>query len=113
MKTRRFWISLTKVWALAVCSVSVLTVTLLGSCRSKKTVVADGSVVSSVDEQQRLRDMVIQSDSIRKVLDQRSRALMYGPPDLMERRAQENLRMRAQIDSLDAEIERINKKDNR
>ena len=55
------------------------------------------------------REMQIKSDSLKQELDRRSRALIYGPPEVMKRRADENLRMREQADSLDAEIDKLRK----
>ena len=104
-KTR---IILSRAWAVAVCSVGVALVALLGACRSKKAVATDREDVK-VDPQERIREMQIKSDSLKQELDRRSRALIYGPPEVMQRRADENRRMREQADSLDSEIDKLRK----
>ena len=71
-KTR---IILSRAWAVAVCSVGVALVALLGACRSKKAVATDREDVK-VDTQERIREMQIKlmnfmrnpkMESIRKV----------------------------------------------
>lgn len=108
MTYRKLKIYLSKGWTLTVCSVSVAVIALMGSCRSKKVNKSSESVqaenVMSLDE------MVLRSDSLKQVLDRRSRSLIYGPPEVMQRRAAENEAMRHEIDSLDNEINKARNK---
>lgn len=99
---------MSKVWTLIVCTLSVAVITLTGSCRSKK-VTKEKEPVSSA-ETMSLDDMIFRSDSIRQVLDKRSRSLIYGPPEVIQRRAAENEAMRHELDSLETEIKKIRNK---
>lgn len=105
MANRKIRIALSKVWTLTACLLSVAVVSLTGSCRSKK-VPKEKEVISSAQSMS-LDDMLFRSDSLKQVLDQRSRSLIYGPPEVMQRRAAENEAMRHEIDSLDNEIKKI------
>ena len=103
MAYRRFSIILSKGWTLLVCLFSVLIVVC--SCRSKKVSKTE-EPVQKVDAAT-LDKMMLRSDSLKRVLDNRSRSLIYGTPEVMERRAAENEAMRHEIDSLDNEIQKM------
>lgn len=105
MANSRYRILMSKGWTVAVCALSVLVLALTGSCRSKK-VAKEKEPVSSA-ESMSLDDMMFRVDSLKQVLDRRSRSLIYGPPEVMQRRAAENEAMRHEIDSLDAEIKKM------
>ena len=45
--------------------------------------------------------MIKQVNSLKKDLSDRMNSVIYGTPEVMQRRAQENRAMRARIDSLD------------
>jgi hypothetical protein len=101
MAYKRFRIVLSKGWTLLVCLVSVVVVVC--SCRSKKVNKSEEPVQQEADPVE-LDKMMLRSDSLKRVLDNRSRSLIYGTPDVMQRRAAENESMRREIDSIDNEI---------
>lgn len=102
MKFRNIRIVFTKGLALLVYFFTV--VFLACSCRSKK--VDKSSETNQVFDAQTLDEMILRSDSLKKELENRSRALIYGTPEVMQRRAAENEAMRHEIDSLDNEIKK-------
>jgi len=96
-------------WTVTVCFFSLAVLSLLGSCRSKKVtktpdVTETEQTVNRSVNAQTVRDMEVRVESLKKELDNRSRALIYGPPEIMERRAEQNRQMRTEIDSLEREI---------
>ena len=105
MANSRYRILMSKGWTVAVCALSVLALALTGSCRSKKLAKEKDPVSST--ESMSLDDMMFRADSLKQVLDRRSRSLIYGPPEVMQRRAAENEAIRHEIDSLDAEIKKM------
>ena len=128
-------IFLSKGWMLTVCSVSVAVIALMGSCRSKKVnktaepdVTEDQSAQEVVEEyltrgdgerltpvrvmpgdSQRVQDLIRQTNSLKEEVSGRMRSVIYGTPEIMQRRAQENEAMRNRIDSLDNEINKARK----
>ena len=62
----------------------------------------DDTVVKTTDDR---REMLRQRISdIRAVLEERSNAEVYGPPEVMEAYAKENRRLQAEADSLENEL---------
>ena len=103
MKFRNIRIVFTKGWTLLVCLFTVVIIAC--SCRSKK--VSKSPEPDPVFDAQALDKMTLRVDSLKKVLDYRSRALIYGTPEIMQRRAAENEAIRHEIDSLDNEIKKM------
>ena len=107
----------------------------MGSCRSKKVnktaepdVTEDQSAQEVVEEyltrgdgerltpvrvmpgdSQRVQDLIRQTNSLKEEVSGRMRSVIYGTPEIMQRRAQENEAMRNRIDSLDNEINKARK----
>ena len=130
MKFRKIKLFVSKGWALLVCSFSVAVLALMSSCRSKKVdkapdvpdedsseEVMDGFIVSRMGEgltpmvalpgdSKAVRDMIEESNSLKETLGRRMNSLIYGPPEMMERRAAENEQMRHKIDSIDAKVKK-------
>ncbi|MBO7050822.1 MAG: hypothetical protein J6W42_09470 [Bacteroidaceae bacterium] len=135
MTYRKLKIYLSKCWTLTVCSLSVAVIALMGSCRSKKVnktaepdVTEDLSAQEVVEEyltrgdgerltpvrvmpgdSQRVQDLIRQTNSLKEEVSGRMRSVIYGTPEIMQRRAQENEAMRNRIDSLDNEINKSRK----
>lgn len=135
MAYKRFRIALSRGWTLIVCSLSVLVLTITG-CRSKKVNKAvqedfadDAPLQEASDESDIARSrtdmapiivlpgdsketkaMIDQVNSLKDELSGRMNSVIYGPPEVMQRRAEENRQMRAQIDSLSNEINKARKK---
>ena len=136
MAYKRFRIVLSRGWTLIVCSVSVAVLALCG-CRSKKVnktpevveeeeestsqVVAQDYVNSRAGrslspilelpgDSKAVRDMIQESNALRETLSRSMNSVVYGPPEVMERRAAENEKMRHQIDSIDNEINKARQK---
>ena len=135
MTYRKLKIYLSKGWTLMVCSLSVAVIALMGSCRSKKVnktaepdVAEDKSAQEVVDDyltrsdgerltpvrvmpgdSQRVQDLIRQTNSLKEEVSGRMRSVIYGTPEIMQRRAQENEAMRNRIDSLDNEINKARK----
>lgn len=135
MAYKRFRIVLSKGWTLLVCSLSVAALALTVSCRSKKvnkqaepepaddqlSQDAEGTLtrrladdmapmVTLPDDSKEVKDMIRQVNSLKDELSGRMNSVIYGPPELMQRRALENREMRARIDSLSNEINKARKK---
>ncbi|MBR5707694.1 MAG: hypothetical protein IKX55_09035 [Bacteroidaceae bacterium] len=135
MAYKRFRIFLSKGWTLLVCSLSVAVLALMGSCRSKKvnktaqedpieeppleeldeTTVSRSRtemtpVVALPSDSRETKAMIEQVNSLKEELSSRMNSVIYGPPEMMQRRAEENRKMRAQIDSLSNEINKARKK---
>lgn len=135
MAYKRFRIFLSKGWTLLVCSLSVAVLALMGSCRSKKvnktaqedpieeppleeldeTTVSRSRtemtpVVALPSDSRETKAMIEQVNSLKEELSARMNSVIYGPPEMMQRRAEENRKMRAQIDSLSNEINKARKK---
>ena len=135
MAYRKFRIALSKGWTLILCSVSVAVLALLGSCRSKKVAknqaeVADedeaaevvddyisskagGDLTPSVSlpgDSKAVKDLIRESNELKEDLSKRMNSVIYGPPEMMQRRAAENQQMRNKIDSLDTEIRKARQK---
>ena len=135
MKFRKLIIKVSKGWALIVCSISVAVFALAG-CRSKKVnksadadAVDDNPTADVVEESddsgtrndlspililpsdsKETKELIEQVNSLKEELSGRMNSVIYGPPEVMQRRAQENRAMRAQIDSLSNEINKARKK---
>ena len=135
MAYRKFRIVLAKGWTLLVCSLSVAVLALTASCRSKKvsksaeTVLEETTPEEEVvdeyistrtndltptavlpDDSQAVKDMIKESNALKEEVSGRMRSVIYGPPEMMQRRAQENEAMRHKIDSLDTEIRKARQK---
>lgn len=130
MRFRKIRLFLSRGWTFIVCSISVVVLGLMASCRSKKVIKTaevtekeDNSQELVTDEyfnsrnrngftpmavlpgdSQEIKDMIRESNSLKENLSGRMRSVIYGTPEIMERRAQENAQMRHKIDSLDTEI---------
>ncbi len=124
MAYRKFRIALSKGWTYMICSLSVAVLALVG-CRSKKvaqeqqepeplqdaTDVVDeevstrsGSLTQTLvlpGDSKEVQEMIRQVNSLKKDLSDRMNSVIYGTPEVMQRRAQENRALRARIDSLD------------
>ena len=135
MAYKRFRIVLSRGWTLIVCSVSVAVLALSG-CRSKKvnktvevdsvednpaTNVMDDSATpgSTTDmapivvlpgDSKKTKEMIQQVNTLKDELSGRMNTVIYGPPEVMQRRAEENRVKRAQIDSLTNEINKARQK---
>lgn len=136
MAYKRFRLFLSKGWTLLVCSLSVAVLALMGSCRSKKanktaqddsmeepplaealdeTTVSGNRtemtpIVALSGDSKETKAMIDQVNSLKEELSARMNSVIYGPPEMMQRRAEENRKMRAQIDSLSNEINKARKK---
>ena len=137
MRCRTLRIVVSKGWSLLVCSLSVAVLALASSCRSKKVnktpeaveeeeentsqVVAQDYVNSRAGrslspllelpgDSKAVRDMIQESNALRETLSRSMNSVVYGPPEVMERRAAENEKMRHQIDSIDNEINKARQK---
>ena len=135
MAYKRFRIVLSKGWTLLVCSLSVATLALTVSCRSKKVNktaepepsadlpaqgAEDVNTRRSADDlapmlvlpsdSKEVKEMIKEVNSMKDELSGRMSSIIYGPPEVMQRRAQENREMRARIDSLSNEINKARKK---
>ncbi len=124
MAYKRFRIVLSKGWTLLVCSLSVAVLALMSSCRSKKLsksvdpveelddqdVDAPGSandytpMVTLPGDSKDVRAKIDQVNALKGELSSRMNTVIYGPPDVMERRARENNEMREKIEKLSKEI---------
>lgn len=117
-----------------ICSLSVVVLTLMGSCRSKKVnktpeVVDDNTTSAVVDEpinsragnsltpmtelpddSKAVKEMIQESNALKQSLSTRMNSLIYGPPEVMQRRATENEVMRHKIDSIDSVIRKERQK---
>ena len=114
---------LSKGWTYMICSLSVAVLALVG-CRSKKVAqqqqepelpqdAADASdeyqtranslaqTVILPSDSKEVQPMIKQVNSLKKDLSDRMNSVIYGTPEVMQRRAQENRALRARIDSLD------------
>ncbi|MBR6855913.1 MAG: hypothetical protein IKM90_00555 [Bacteroidaceae bacterium] len=123
MAYRKFRIVLSKGWTYMICSLSVAVLALVG-CRSKKVAqqqqepelpqdAADASdeyqtranslaqTVILPSDSKEVQAMIKQVNSLKKDLSDRMNSVIYGTPEVMQRRAQENRALRARIDSLD------------
>lgn len=124
MAYRKFKIALSKGWTYMICSLSVAVLALVG-CRSKKVAqqqqepeplqdsadVVDeevstrsGSLTQTLvlpGDSKEVQEMIRQVNSLKKDLSDRMNSVIYGTPEVMQRRAQENRALRARIDSLD------------
>ena len=135
MAYRRFKITLSKGWTLIVCSLSVAVLAITG-CRSKKvdktaqedyaddvpledaldeTLVSRSRtdmvpIVELSGDSKETKAMIQQVNTLKKELSDRMNSVIYGPPEVMQRRAEENRQMRAQIDSLSNEINKSRQK---
>ncbi|MBR5159581.1 MAG: hypothetical protein IKW84_08380 [Bacteroidaceae bacterium] len=135
MAYKRFRIVLSKGWTLLVCTFSVAVLALTVSCRSKKVnkqaepepsgdepprEAEDVNIRRSADDlapmltlpgdSKEVKDMINQVNSLKDELSGRMSSVIYGPPEVMQRRAQENRDMRARIDSLSNEINKARNK---
>lgn len=134
MSYKRIRIAISKGWTLIVCSLSVVALAVTG-CHSKKVNKAaqedltDAPLQEELDEQvasssrtdmapivelpgdsKETKAMIEQVNSLKQTLSGRMNSVIYGPPEVMQRRAEENRQMRAQIDSLSNEINKARKK---
>lgn len=136
MKYKNFRIALSKGWTLILCSISVAVLALASSCRSKKVNKTDEHVPEEpesaeevVDEyvstrsvhsqtpvlilpsdSKDVKEMIEQVNDLKKELSDRMNSVIYGTPEVMQRRAEENNVLRHKIDSLDNEINKARKK---
>jgi len=123
---------LSKGWTLLVCSVSVAVIALMGSCRSKKATKTQEPVLNDDQpseevveprsgndlsptltlpgDSKEVKEMIQQVNSLKDELSGRMNSVIYGTPEIMQRRAEENRLMRNQIDSLNNEIQKARQK---
>ena len=128
MKFRKFKLFVSKGWTLIICSFSVAVLALMSSCRSKKVdkapdvpdedsseEVMEGYSINRMGEgltpmvalpgdSKAVKDMIQESNALKETLGRRMNSVIYGPPEMMVRRAAENDEMRHKIDSIDARI---------
>ena len=136
MRYREFRIVLSKGWKLIVCSVSVVVLALMGSCRSKKVNKTDDPLPDETEPTEEMvdeyvstrsvhtqtpvlilpsdskdvKEMIEQVNELKKELSDRMNSIIYGTPEVMQRRAEENNVLRHRIDSLDNEIKKARQK---
>ena len=134
MSYGRFRIAVSKVWTVILCSVSVAVLAMVSSCRSKKVsktqepepqdddpaelideyiTTKSGDLIPSVTlpgDSKTVKDMIKESNDLKETLSKRMNSVVYGPPEMMERRAAENREIRHKIDSLDTEIKKARQK---
>ena len=108
MVYRKFRIGLSKGWTLLVCLLTVVIVAC--SCRSKKVNKTPEPEPDPAAKTQSVRQMQVRADSLRHVLDNRMQMVVYGPPEILQRRGEENRAMREEIDSLENEIKKARQK---
>ena len=132
MSYKKYRLFVSRGWTLIVCSVSVVILGLMASCRSKKidkstdaagngdnspsSVAEDYSnarpgndltpMAELPGDSQDVKKMIRESNALKETLSGRMRSVIYGPPEVMERRAEENRQMRHKIDSLDTAIKK-------
>ena len=127
MAYKRFRIVLSKGWTLLVCSLSVALLALMSSCRSKKVNKSaepdpveeeltdqDADIPGSSDDytpmatlpgdSKEVKAKIEEINSLKSEMNARMNVVIYGPPDVMERRARENREMREKIDHLSKEV---------
>ena len=134
MSYKKFRITLSRGWTMIVCSLSVVALAITG-CRSKKVNKTaqedtfDNPTQEELDERlvsrsrtdmvpiaelpndsKEVKAMIGQVNTLKEELSGRMNSVIYGPPEVMQRRAEENRQMRAQIDSLSNEIDKARKK---
>ena len=129
----KYRLALSKGWTYIICSLSVALLSLV-SCRSKKVTKTPDEPGQSqetaevVDEyistragnlnqtlilpgdSREVQDMIRQVNSLKKDLSDRMNSVIYGTPEMMQRRAEENRVMRARIDSIDNVIKKTRQK---
>lgn len=136
MRYKKYRIALSKGWTLVVCSFSVMILAFMGSCKSKKVTKSDepeevgdvpaeemvdeyastradnrlSPIIVMPDDSKEVREMINQVNNLKKEMSDRMNSVIYGTPEVMQRRAQENKAMRAEIDSLDNEINKARQK---
>lgn len=116
-----------------VCSLSVAVLALMSSCRSKKLSksVEPDPVEEELNDQdadnpgsindytpmatlpgdsKEVREKIEEVNTLKGELSIRMNTVIYGPPEVMERRARENSEMREKIDRLSKEINDSRKK---
>lgn len=96
---KKIKISISRRWALLLCSVSAMLLTV--SCRTSRKAQNE-----SRQNEMRMQELQHEADSLQQILDSRRRALIYGTPDVMRRRAEENQAMQDRIDSINAELKK-------
>lgn len=96
---KKIRISLSRRWALVLCSLSALLLTVC--CKSSRK-------VQKSDEQPAMSriEMQHEADSLQQILDNRHKMLIYGTPDIMRRRAEEDQAIQNRIDSLNNELKK-------
>ena len=127
MAYKRFRIVLSKGWTLLVCSLSVAILALMSSCRSKKVNKsvdpdpvdeelnddeADNSgsandytpMATLPGDSKEVKAKIDEINTLKDELNARMNVVIYGPPDVMERRSRENREMREKIDHLSKEV---------
>lgn len=120
-----------------VCSLSVALVALMSSCRSKKVNKApeveeaqEENTAQTVSQEyvnnragrnlspmlelpgdsKAVKEMIQESNALKETLSRSMNSVVYGPPEVLERHAAENAKMRHQIDSIDNEIMKARQK---
>ena len=136
MSYKKCRIYISKGWTLIVCSVSIFVLALMSSCRSKKVaktpepvveetpqpqevvdesdsrslVRAQAPAVSLPNDSKEVKEMILEVNALKNELSSRMNSVIYGTPEVMQRRAEENRALRHQIDSIDNEINKARKK---
>lgn len=130
-------IVISKGWSLLICSLSVALVALMSSCRSKKVNKApeveeaqEENTAQTVSQEyvnnragrnlspmlelpgdsKAVKEMIQESNALKETLSRSMNSVVYGPPEVLERHAAENAKMRHQIDSIDNEIMKARQK---
>lgn len=137
MRYRTLRIVISKGWTFLVCSLSVAFLALISSCRSKKVnkapevtepeeekttqVVAQEYISNRAGrnlspmlelpgDSKAVREMIQESNALKETLSRSMNSVVYGPPEVLERHAAENAKIRHQIDSIDNEIMKARQK---
>lgn len=137
MRYRTLRIVISKGWTFLVCSFTVAFIALMSSCRSKKvnkapeieeaqeenasqTVAQEyvnsragrslSPMIELPGDSKAVKDMIRESNTLKETLSRSMNAVIYGPPEVLQRRAAENAQLRHQIDSIDNEINKARQK---
>lgn len=131
MRYRKFRIILSKGWSLVLYLLSVGILTVTGACKSQHKAVRKGKNVKvienrydrimalygveppsmRVDRKSEIRRLQTEIDSLQKILDHRKGVVIYGPPEMMERRSRENAQISHDIDSMKLSIRNLESED--
>lgn len=117
---KKVLVKLSKCWSAILCTVSVAILAIFGGCKSSEKAQGNDNpmpgqppVETKAERNARIKTMQHEADSLRNVLFQRQHTVIYGSPEMLKQRGEQNSAMSARIRELEDEIEKLKQEEDK